>query len=298
MVDLRLLRVIRPHIVAGGFLGYLAGALFSLNMGGAVSWTGFILGYLIVLFMDLSTHFNNDYFDVEIDRNASFKPFGSVNQFIEHPELRSPALVAAAGCSVLSMLLASGMVLAGSAWHMLAVVGLFNLLGWLYSAPPVSLHSRRLGEATIAVGTGFCVPAVGYVAAHGSLDGGFTLFSAPLVLYGFILALCLQVPDYEVDRAMGKNTVVGLIGRRRTYLVVLACAVASTVTCFRFFPAAGFLRGVQWASLIPAASSLLSVLFLSGSPEHARVYTMVNVSALFVFLSALDIILLLVVLPL
>ena len=118
------------------------------------------------------------------------------------------------------------------------------------------------------------------------------------MLYGFILALCLQVPDFEVDRAMGKNTVVGLIGRRRTYLLVLLCAVAASVTCFRFFPDAGFLGGVQWVSLVPAASSLLSVLFLSGSPEHARVYTMVNVSALFGFLSALDIILLLVVLPL
>jgi len=133
---------------------------------------------------------------------------------------------------------------------------------------------------------------VGYIAAHGSADGNFALFLAPLVLFGFILALCLQVPDFEVDRAMGKNTVVGLIGRRRTYFLVLLCAAAATVTCFRFFPGAGFPVGVQWVSLVPAASSLLSVLFLSGSPEHARLYTMVNVSVLFVFLAALDLLLL------
>ncbi|TRO48748.1 prenyltransferase, partial [Candidatus Bathyarchaeota archaeon] len=214
LVDLRLLKVIRPHIVAGGFLGYLVGALYGLSQGGGAPWSTLSLGYLIVLSMDLSTHFNNDYYDVEVDRSASFKPFGSVNLLIDDDGLRASALRAAVACSAISLTVAAAVVLKGSMWHLIVVVALFNALGWLYSAPPVRLHSRRLGEVTIAVGTGFCVPAVGYIVAQGGVDGGFMLFSLPLILYGFILSLSLQVPDYEVDRMMRKRTIVGLIGRR------------------------------------------------------------------------------------
>ncbi|MBC8498412.1 prenyltransferase [Candidatus Bathyarchaeota archaeon] len=292
MVNLKLLKVIRPHIVAGGFLGYLVGALYGLSLGGGLSWSEFLLGYLIVLFMDLSTHYNNDYYDVEVDRSAPFKPFGSVNLLIDDNEMRNSALRVAVGCSVISILMASVSVFIGSTWHLVGVVVLFNALGWLYSAPPVRLHSRRLGEITIAVGTGFCVSAVGYILTRNGIDGFFTLFSVPLILYGFILSLCLQVPDYEVDRMMDKKTIVGLIGRRRTYLVVLLCAVAASATYFHLLPPLNSMM-VPWVSLVPAASSLFSVLLLSDSLEHAQQYTKLNISALFLFLACLDLLLLL-----
>ena len=291
MVDLRLLKVIRPHIVVGGFLGYIAGALYGLSLGGGFSWFNFFLGYLIVLSMDLSTHYNNDYYDVEVDRYAPFKPFGSVNLLIDNKVLRGSALRASMGCSAISIMLAVAAVLRGSTWHLVGVVVIFNVLGWLYSAPPVRLHSRRLGEITIAVGTGFCVPAVGYILTQNGIDGFFTLFSVPLILYGFILSLCLQVPDYEVDRMMDKKTLVGLIGRRRTYFVVFLCAVVASATYFRVLPLRSMM--VSWVSLVPAASSFFSFLLLSDSLEHAQLYTKLNISALFLFLACLDLLLLL-----
>ena len=184
MVDLRLLKVIRPHIVAGGFLGYSVGLLFSLSRGGVTSWVNFDLGYLMVLFMDLSTNFNNDYYDVEVDRSAPFKPFGSVNQFIENPKIMDSALLVSAACSIISLLIASTQVIVGVSWHLLGFVVLFNVLGWLYSAPPVRLHSRRLGEVTIAVGTGLCVPAVGYLVSQGIVDRLFVSFQFHLFYLG------------------------------------------------------------------------------------------------------------------
>jgi 1,4-dihydroxy-2-naphthoate octaprenyltransferase len=293
-VELRLLKVIRPYIVVGGFLGYLVGVLYSLNLEGTISWTRFALGYLIVLFEDLSTHYNNDYYDLEIDRHAPFKPFGSVNLFIEHPELRGSAFLVSVWLSVVSIILALTLVKMGVGWHLIIVVTLFNIVGWLYSAPPIRLHSRRLGEVAIALGTGYSIPAVGYILTQGNLDGVFTLFSAPLMLYGFILSLCLQVPDYEVDRAMNKKTIVGFIGRRKTYYAVLFSAIAANIVYFFLFPkTTPFFSMVKWISLIPVASSLSSILFLSDAPEQAKLFTKLNVSALFLFLVGLNIMLLL-----
>jgi len=293
MVDLRLLKVIRPHIVAGGLLGYLAGVLFSMNMGGGGSWAMLAAGYLVVLFMDLSTHYNNDYYDVEIDRMAPSKPFGSVNMFIERPELRGSALLMAAGASALSLIIALALTTMGSSWHLLAVAALFNTLGWLYSAPPVRLHSRRLGEATIAVGTGFCIPAVGYAVSKGGLDGAFTLFSAPLVLYGFVLSLCLQMPDLESDQALCKLTLVGLIGRRRSYYLVLLSSVAASLLYLTLPPSTGAVEAMPVVSLAPVVSGLLGALLLGDNQVHARLFTRINVSALFLLLVGLDLVLLL-----
>ena len=258
--------------MAGGFLGYLVGVLYGLSLDGGLSWSEFLMGYLIVLFMDLSTHYNNDYYDVEVDRSAPFKPFGSMNLLIDNKGMRDSALRVAVACSVISLLMASASVFMGSMWHLIGVVALFNVLGWLYSAPPVRLHSRRLEEITIAVGTGFCVPAVGYILANDGIDWFFTIFSVPLILYGFILSLCLQVPDYEVDRMMNKKTLVGLIGKRRTYFVVLLCAIVASATYFRLLPDLHSMM-IPWISLIPATSSIFSVLLLSDSPEHAKQYT-------------------------
>ena len=61
------LRVIRPHIVAGGFLGYSLGVLLALRRGRALDPAVFALGYAVVLFGDLSTHISNDYFDIRIN---------------------------------------------------------------------------------------------------------------------------------------------------------------------------------------------------------------------------------------
>jgi 1,4-dihydroxy-2-naphthoate octaprenyltransferase len=291
LVDLKLLKVIRLHIVVGGFLGYLVGVLYGLSLDGRLSWSEFILGYMVVLFMDLSTHYNNDYYDIEVDKHAPFKPFGSVNLLINNNEMRDSALRVAVACSIISLLLTSALVFMSSMWHLIGVVILFNVLGWLYSAHPVRLHSRRLGEITIAVGTGFCVPAVGYIVAQKGIDGLFASFSVPLILYGFILSLCLQVPDYEVDLMLNKKTLVGLIGRRRTYLIVLLCALAASVIYFGFFPSLSPVM-VFWVSLVPVASSLFSVLLLSDNREHARQFTTINISALFLFLVGLDLLLL------
>ena len=283
---MKLLHVVRPHIVVGGFLGYVAGVLYGLNMGGATDWTGFIVGYLIVLFMDLSTHFNNDYFDVEADKHAQFKPFGNKNIFLEHPELMNPSLYASIASTTISLALAA-LMLSISSWQLLATTALFNVLGWFYSAPPVKLSSRRLGEATIALGTGFCVPAVGYIVTMGMLTGVFLPFMVPLVLYGFVLSLCLQIPDYEVDREMGKNTIVGLIGRKKTYLLVSALCLVSSVFCLVFF---NLKFGVL--SLLPLLSSLWG-LRLSNDHDDAKNYTKQVIITLFIYLIGLDVILLL-----
>jgi 1,4-dihydroxy-2-naphthoate octaprenyltransferase len=285
-----LIRVIRPHIVAGGLLGYLLGALLALNSGAAYNPVHLALGYAVVLAGDLSTHYSNDYHDVEIDSRSPPKMFGRSNALVAHPEARPAALVAAVAFTAASLAAAAAMVAAGVSTPTLLLVAAAALaLGWMYSSPPTRLNARGLGEATIAVGTGFAVPAVGYMAAAGALDGAFLLASAPLVLYGFVLSICLELPDMEVDRSHGKTTLVVALGRRRAVaLTALATAAASVI--FAVSPA-GRVSGSTLPpllSLAPLAAALSgAAASLDGPGDADRVGARI-IAALFIFLVAFD----------
>jgi len=285
-----LARVMRPHIVAGGFLGYLLGALLALNLGGGFNPVHFALGYAVVLAGDLSTHFSNDYFDVEIDRDSPPKAFGRSNALVAHPGTRPAALSTAIFFSAAALTVAAFMVVMGvSPPTLLWVAASAVALGWMYSSPPARLNARGLGEATIAVGTGFAVPAVGYVAAAGVLDDTLLLVSVPLMLYGFVLSLSLELPDMEVDRSHGKKTIVVMLGRRRAALLaVLVTAVASMI--FTVSPA-GRVDGswlVPLFSLAPLAAALSGVTASLDDPEDVDRVSARIIVALFLFLLALD----------
>ncbi len=284
------LRIIRPHIVAGGFLGYSLGALLALIWGGAFSPSAFALGYAIVFFGDLSTHFSNDHFDLELDRDAPNKTFGGRNVLVDHPEARRLVKVLALTFSAISVSLAFSMVnLLGHPPILLALVASTNVLGWLYSAPPVRLNARCLGEATIAFGTGLAIPAVGYIVTSGLVDQPFLAFSAPLVLYGLVLGLSLEMPDLEVDRDGGKRNLVVLLGRRSVALLIFLTSVAATAL-FALYSAADF--GRFWAlpvlSAAPLIASSMGLMMCPRDHADADRLSAMNISALFIFLVALD----------
>ncbi len=285
-----LARVIRPHMVAGGFLGYLLGALLALNHGAQFNPVHLALGYAVVLAGDLSTHYSNDYFDVEIDRDSPVKAFGRSNALVEHPWARPAALSAAIFFSAAALTVAASMVVTGvSPPTLLWVTASAVALGWMYSSPPARLNARGLGEATIAVGTGFAVPAVGYVATAGALDGTLLLASVPLMLYGFVLSLCLELPDLEVDGSHGKRTLVVALGRRRAaQLAVLVTAAASIIFTVS---TAGRVEGSWLPPLLssaPLAAALSGMTASLNDPADADRVSARIIAALFLFLLAFD----------
>jgi 1,4-dihydroxy-2-naphthoate octaprenyltransferase len=283
------LRVIRPHIVVGGLLGYCLGVLLALVRGGRLDPAALALGYAVVLFGDLSTHFSNDYYDVDLDRGARRKALGSSYVLVEHPEARALAGALAVALTAASFLTAVSLVLLGSPPSLLAIVAVTNLLGWLYSAPPVHLNARGLGEVTIALGTGFVIPALGYIVAQGGIDQAFLNLSAPLVLYGLILSLSLELPDLEADREGGRTNLVVMLGRRPTSLLVLLLSAAAT-TIFTLVRVIDI--GPPWMlpllSAAPLMASLNTLRRSSDSHAEADRVSILNISALSLFLVTLD----------
>ena len=278
-----LIRVVRVPILLGGALGYGLGVLLGLASGGTFNPRLVAVCYLVVALGDLSTHYSNDYYDVELDRLAPRKMFGGDNLLVARGDLRSSALLSAEVLSLVSILLSGAAVLFGAPFLFVPLAVGANLLGWSYSVPRVRLSHRGLGEAAIAIGTGFGVPAAGYLAVRGTLDPGFLLFALPLILYGFVLSLCLELPDAAVDASVGKLSVAVRLGSRPVQRLMLLFCLSSTILLYLF---SGFPSFV--ASLAPLSTVAVANIVKQGDRSRIDLLSASCIVGLFVFLVAVD----------
>jgi 1,4-dihydroxy-2-naphthoate octaprenyltransferase len=161
-----------------------------------------------------------------------------------------------------------------------------SLTGWFYSAPPLRLTSRGLGEAAIACVTGFAIPGLGYLSVRGQFDPLFVYLAVPFVMYGLMLSLSLEAPDAEIDRKGGKRNLAVREGARNVFMLILALTVASTLTFFAY----NLLRvstvlniGVlALFSIGPLAAALVGYVSVLQKKSVNR-FSALNVASLFVF---------------
>jgi len=219
---MRLLRLAQPQFLIAGILLHLFGALWAVLLGAPLAWPWLLLGYLIVMPAHLSVSFSNNYFDTEVDGYGTPSPFtGGSGILVQYPELRPTARRIAIGlifCSLALGLLF--MALYPEPTWFLALVLAGGLAGWFYSAPPLSLSYRGLGEITNALVGGLLVPALGYLVMAGSLTAEGLIFTIPLTLYGLAFIISVEIPDVEADLLGGKNTLVSRKGRRFGFVAV------------------------------------------------------------------------------
>ena len=284
---LNILKIIRVHIVAGGFLAFSLGTLLAIVGGGSFNPTRFVLGYIVVFLADLSTHYGNDYFDVEVDKYVEKKKiFAGSGILVDNPDLRLLSkiisLALLAGSNVLAAMI---VVFLGFPIEFFIVILGASLVGWFYSAPPVRLISRGFGEIAVALVTGFAIPGLGYLATRAQFDSLFVYFAIPFILYGLTLSLSLHAPDIEVDRRGEKRNLAVRLGQRRSFLLILAMVFSATLTfCIYAFQNAFLFVDfgvIVLFSVIPLVAGLIG--FVGFFQKEVNYHSALIVAALFVF---------------
>ena len=286
---LKILRVIRLHIIAGGVLAFSIGALLAIVQGGIFRFEIVAFGYATVFFGDLSSHFSNDYYDVEIDKHSEKRKFfGGSKTLVENPSLR----LLSRNISI-SLLIFSNFIAAASFFFLDAPIELFiimffaNLIGWFYSAPPVRLISRGLGELAVAWVTGFVIPGVGYLSVRNQFDASFLYLSIPFMMYGFILSLSLHAPDATLDERSGKNTLFVRRGSQQILRIILIVSTLASLALFSYyclFRDFGLLdlRVVFAISMVTLA--IISYGFVKyGKNKQLIAFANLNIASLFLF---------------
>jgi 1,4-dihydroxy-2-naphthoate octaprenyltransferase len=280
-------RIIRIHIVLGGVLAFSLGALLALVNGGNFDLLQIVLFYLIVFFGDLSTHYSNDYFDVEVDQYVEKKGlFSGSNILVNYRNLLPLARKISIVFLFLSNILAVLLVLFCTApIEMLIITLVANFLGLAYSAPPLRLISRGFGELAIAIAVGFAIPAVGYLSIRGRLDPLFLYLGLPFIMYGLILSFSLEAPDIEIDSRAGKTNIAVRKSERATITLVLSLVLIATLIFLMYawlMVATLDLWIVFLISIVPLSAGLLG-LVISSQKNRLTVFSTSNIISLFCF---------------
>lgn len=226
-------------------------------LGAAAAWheSGVFDAWLLaacllgVMFLNGGTNLANDYYDHlsgADEGNPSPTPFSGGSRAIQDgtfsPEairtaaFVSFALAAAAGAFLfwrLAILQGPGISEAhgyGRVWPVLAIGAVGALSGFFYTAPPFRLGYRGWGELLAGLNVGPLAVLGSYYCQAKNPSWGVVLVSLPLGFLSSALLVINEIPDADVDRAVGKRHLVARIGVARApwaYLLLVIAAYAS-----------------------------------------------------------------------
>lgn len=224
-----LIRLGRPLFLVGGFVLHGLGVAIACYQGYRVQPWLLLWGQLAVTATQLMTHYNNDYFDLAADRANLTPTWWSGGSRVLVQTMLSPRWALYLALTLLIVALVAIVQASRTAAPVAVAVLLAGIiLSWFYSAPPLRLHSRGVGELTVAVVVPVLVPLAGYTLQAGRLSVLPFLATLPLALFQFAMLLAIGFPDEAGDAAVGKRTLVVRLGPARAaqlWRLVLALAV-------------------------------------------------------------------------
>ena len=270
MVRLKLLlRLARLHFLVFGFMIYLMGYLLALSNGASFDMGKFVLGYVVFGCAHLSVSFSNDYFDRKSDANSIRTAFsGGSRVLVEYPQLETLALKVAlvlVAASAIAAALFTFIFDYSVCFLVFAVLG--GLLGWFYTAPPLKLAYRKLGEVATVLAVGLMMPGMGYFVAYGHIDLFFSIFVFPLSCYGLLFILTVEMPDIDADRAGKKINALVKWGVKTGVSISFCSALVGTLS-LALIHFSGVFTGILDVGPLAMFSALPLVGAASGYQEN------------------------------
>ena len=227
--------IMRLPFLTATFVPLFAGAAVADMLGYTVSWGWLGLTILGGAFLHIGTNTSNDYFDHTSgtdEANYNYMvPFSGGSRSIQMGLISAKGMLTVA---VVSFTLSAivGIPLIQKAGMPILWLGLIGFLsGLFYTAPPFRFASRRgLGELIIGLNFGPLMVAGSALVQTGQLLPEAFLAGIPI---GFLVAAIVYInefPDYDGDKATGKNTLIVVFGPEKArigYVALVFCAFLS-----------------------------------------------------------------------
>ena len=227
----RYLLATRPAFLSITLVGCLLG--FATALDAAFSWPLALLTLLLALAAHAGVNVFNDYYDhlngTDAANTERVFPFTGGSRFIQNGVL-TPRQMLFYALLLFAGVIAGGLWLIGEAGIGLFWIGLAGLvIGWAYSAPPLKLNSRGLGELCVAAGFLLIVAGADYVQ-RGAFAATPWLIGLPYALLVTNILYINQFPDRRADLLAGKRHWVARLQpgvAARGYWLILALAAGA-----------------------------------------------------------------------
>lgn len=237
---IKYIKATRAPFLTATIVPVLLGSVIAWYHEGRLNWGYFWLTLLGVALMHTGTNLANDYFDHKSgndEANLTPTPFSGGSRFIQRGEI--PArhiLYFSLSCFFLGSIIGLyiNFKLKTNIVLILGAIGV--LLGFFYTATPLKIGYRGMGELAVGFGFGPLVVLGAYYAQTKALNIAPLISSLPVALLVLLILYINEFPDYAADKAVGKNTIVVLLGKKKAvYLYQLLLALTYLSIIFAVF---------------------------------------------------------------
>lgn len=253
---------------------FFTAIILPVGLGAAVAWYEhkiffldyFVLSLLAAIFYHAGINVLNDYFDylngTDNINSTGLTPFTGGSRMIQN-NIMTPKETYFLGMAFLMLGSITGLYLAYERGFWLLLIGMIGLLsGYFYTAPPLFFVGKGLGELLVGLNFGLLSVVGSYYVQTQSVSISAVFASLPLA---FLIAAILYInefPDYDADKAVGKNHLVVQLGKKNArwgFVLLVAGAYLSIVSgvIFHFLPLTALFAVIAGGLGIKAAHGLI-----------------------------------------
>jgi len=250
----------RPMTLPQSILPALTAVFLSIHADGFVWWLA-VLAVLGVVLAHLGLNLFDDYFDAkkkkqdyreELVHTGMRARIGKTPYLISGEATEKQLFIASSVFCGLAVLIGC-LIFWFRGINIAYIAGITAFIGIQYSAPPLRLSYRGMGEIVIGVVFG-CLNMIGVAyAATGTFSAEIILLSIPVGLLVMNIVYIHSILDYIPDKMVGKNTLAVLLGNQKAMLVLLFFVI--------FVPFLAILAGIFWLNVIGLKYLFLFLLF-------------------------------------
>ena len=253
---------------------FLSATFVPVALGAAVaarhdsfSWVVALITFVGAAFIHLGLNVANDVFDTKSGADAANH---NPTQFSGGSRVAIYGLMSVKQLSVMSaafFLVGSliGLWLAAFRGWGLLWIGLAGLfLAIFYTAPPLRLVHRGVGEIAVALGFGPVMLLGAYYAQTGQLSGEAWLASVPVAILIALVLYVNEIPDRRGDAAVGKRTLPVRLSKD----AVIAGYVVAVAVAYLTILAGGIAGWLPRPALVALVTAPLAAKVARGMRAH------------------------------
>lgn len=239
------LKAARAPFLTAAIIPVILGSILAWHDSSLFSWPRFWFTLSGAVLIHAGANLINDYFDHLSgcdEKNLNFSPFNGGSRVIQEKLVSVKNIfLAAISCFAigsiigfyLNYLLASNVVL------ILGAIGVF--LAFFYTVKPLRIVYGGLGELAVGISFGLLVVVGAYYVQLRQLPLKAFLVSLPISILVALILFINEFPDYLADQAVGKKTLVVILGKERAIMLYHAFLLATylviiSLVWFKFLP--------------------------------------------------------------